>query len=152
MNIKKELHVSAIENGTVIDHIPAEHLFQVIKILNLDKSTNSVTFGNNLDSKKLIKKAIIKIADKFFADDEINKISLLAPHAKLNIINDFKVVEKKKVETPDIIVGIVKCMNPKCITNAEEVCTRFKVIRKTPISLKCHYCEKITDHKHIETK
>jgi aspartate carbamoyltransferase regulatory subunit len=152
MNIKKELHVSAIENGTVIDHIPAEHLFQVINILKLDKSKNSVTFGNNLDSKKLNKKAIIKIADKFFADDEINKISLLAPDAKLNIINNFKVVEKKQVETPDTIVGIVKCMNPKCITNAEEVCTRFKVIRKTPISLKCHYCEKITDHKHIETK
>ncbi|MCY1633593.1 aspartate carbamoyltransferase regulatory subunit [Marinifilum sp. D737] len=150
MNAKKELQVSAIENGTVIDHIPAEYLFQVINILGLDNCDNSVTFGNNLESKILGKKAIIKIADKFFEDDEINKISLIAPHAKLNIIKNYQVVEKKIVESPDKVIGIAKCMNPKCITNVEDVTTRFKVIEKTPITLKCHYCEKITDHKHIE--
>ncbi|PXY02873.1 aspartate carbamoyltransferase regulatory subunit [Marinifilum breve] len=150
MNAKKELQVSAIENGTVIDHIPAEYLFQVINILGLDTCGNSVTFGNNLGSDKLGKKAIIKVADIFFEDDEINKISLIAPHAKLNIIKNYQVVEKKIVESPDKVVGIAKCMNPKCITNVEEVTTRFKVIEKTPITLKCHYCEKITDHKHIE--
>ncbi|WP_321281409.1 aspartate carbamoyltransferase regulatory subunit [Marinifilum fragile] len=150
MNAKKELQVSAIENGTVIDHIPAEYLFQVINILGLDNCNNSVTFGNNLESKLLGKKAIIKIADKFFEDDEINKISLIAPHAKLNIIKNYQVVEKKIVESPDKVIGIAKCMNPKCITNVEAVTTRFKVIEKTPITLKCHYCEKITDHKHIE--
>ncbi|NOU60756.1 aspartate carbamoyltransferase regulatory subunit [Marinifilum caeruleilacunae] len=150
MNAKKELQVSAIENGTVIDHIPAEYLFQVINILGLDTCENSVTFGNNLGSDKLGKKAIIKVADIFFEDDEINKISLIAPHAKLNIIKNYQVVEKKIVESPDKVVGIAKCMNPKCITNVEAVTTRFKVIEKTPITLKCHYCEKITDHKHIE--
>lgn len=150
MDAKKELQVSAIENGTVIDHIPAEYLFQVINILGLDDCNNSVTFGNNLESKLLGKKAIIKIADKFFEDDEINKISLIAPHAKLNIIKNYQVVEKKIVESPDKVIGIAKCMNPKCITNVEAVTTRFKVIEKTPITLKCHYCEKITDHKHIE--
>lgn len=150
MNAKKELQVSAIENGTVIDHIPAEFLFQVITILELDKSKNSVTFGNNLESKLLGKKAIIKISDKFFEDDEINKISLIAPNAKLNIIRNYKVAEKKIVETPTKVIGIAKCMNPKCITNAEAVTTRFKVINDSPITLKCHYCEKITDHKHME--
>jgi aspartate carbamoyltransferase regulatory subunit len=150
MNAKKELHVSAIENGTVIDHIPAEYLFQVINILGLDNCDNSVTFGNNLESDKLGKKAIIKIADKFFEDDEINKISLIAPHAKLNIIRNYQVSEKKIVESPEKVVGIAKCMNPKCITNVEEVTTRFRVVTDSPITLKCHYCEKITDHKHIE--
>jgi aspartate carbamoyltransferase regulatory subunit len=150
MNAKKELHVSAIENGTVIDHIPAEYLFQVINILGLDNCDNSVTFGNNLESDKLGKKAIIKISDKFFEDDEINKISLIAPHAKLNIIRNYQVSEKKIVESPEKVVGIAKCMNPKCITNVEEVTTRFKVVADSPITLKCHYCEKITDHKHIE--
>lgn len=150
MNAKKELQVSAIENGTVIDHIPAEYLFQVINILGLDTCENSVTFGNNLGSDKLGKKAIIKVADIFFEDEEINKISLIAPHAKLNIIKNYQVVEKKIVESPNKVVGIAKCMNPKCITNVEAVTTRFKVIEKTPITLKCHYCEKITDHKHIE--
>jgi len=150
MTTKKELQVSAIENGTVIDHIPAKHLFQVINILGLDHCPNSVTFGNNLESKKLGKKSIIKISDKFFEDDEINKIALIAPNAKLNIIRDYQVVEKRVVESPDYVVGIAKCMNPKCITNAEDVTTRFKVVNKTPITLKCHYCEKITDHDHME--
>jgi aspartate carbamoyltransferase regulatory subunit len=150
MNAKKELQVSAIENGTVIDHIPAEYLFQVINILRLDTCENSVTFGNNLGSDKLGKKAIIKVSDIFFEDDEINKISLIAPHAKLNIIKNYQVVEKKIVESPKKVVGIAKCMNPKCITNVEAVTTRFKVIKDNPITLKCHYCEKITDHNHIE--
>jgi aspartate carbamoyltransferase regulatory subunit len=147
---KKELQVSAIENGTVIDHIPAEYLFQVINILGLDKNSKPVTFGSNLESKKLGKKAIIKISDKFFEDDEINKISLIAPNAKLNIIRDYRVAEKREVKTPEKVIGIAKCMNPKCITNNEQVTTRFNVIKKSPITLKCHYCEKITDHDHIE--
>ena len=72
---KSELKVTAIENGTVIDHIPANALFKVVKILNLEKEHNQVTFGTNLDSKKLGKRAIIKISDRFFEDSEINKIA-----------------------------------------------------------------------------
>lgn len=147
---KKELQVSAIENGTVIDHIPAKYLFQVINILQLDKGDNAVTFGNNLESDKLGKKAIIKIADKFFVDEDINKIALIAPNAKLNVIRNYQVAEKKLVASPSEVVGIAKCMNPKCITNHEEITTRFKIVNGGEISLKCHYCEKITDHGHIE--
>ncbi len=150
MNAKKELQVSAIENGTVIDHIPAKHLFKVITILGLDTYTHAITFGNNLESRKLGKKAIIKVADLFFEDKEINKISLIAPHAKLNIIKNYQVVEKKEVKTPTEIIGIAKCMNPKCITNVEDVTTKFKVISEVPISLKCHYCEKITAQNNME--
>ena len=88
----KELKVSAIKNGTVIDHIPAENLFKVISILGLENIPNQVTFGTNLESRKLGRKSIIKVADKFFEDAEINKISLVAPQAKLNIIRDYEVV------------------------------------------------------------
>lgn len=146
---KLKLKVSAIKDGTVIDHIPAKNLFKVITILGLDKIKNQITFGTNLDSKKLGGKAIIKVSDKFFADDEINKIALIAPHAKLNIIKDYEVVEKKIVETPEQIIGIVKCFNPKCITNNETITTSFKVIEKDPIALKCKYCEKITSEDQI---
>ena len=141
---KLKLKVSAIKEGTVIDHIPAKNLFKVINILGLDKIDNQITFGTNLDSDKLGAKAIIKVSDVFFEDQEINKIALIAPHAKLNIIRDYEVVEKKIVETPEKITGIVKCFNPKCITNNEKITTCFKVISKTPIALKCKYCEKIT--------
>ncbi len=141
---RKELVVSAIENGTVIDHIPGKVLFQVVKILNLSEVTDQVTFGTNLDSRKMGKKGIIKVSNKFFRPDEINKIALAAPSATLIIIRNFKIVEKKKVEVPDSVEKIVKCFNPNCITNHENVVTRFSVIDKEELKLKCHYCEKIT--------
>ncbi|WP_430824368.1 aspartate carbamoyltransferase regulatory subunit [Carboxylicivirga sp. N1Y90] len=147
---KKELSVSAIKNGTVIDHIPATHLFKVISILGLDKSENQITFGTNLKSKLQGRKAIIKVAKKYFADEDINKISLVAPHAKLNIIKDYNVVEKKTVEIPENIIGIAKCFNPKCITNNENMVTKFALVEKEPIALKCQYCEKITNEEHLE--
>jgi len=150
MNDKKHLSVSAIQNGTVIDHIPAQNLFKVISILGLDKIPNLITFGTNLESKRLGKKAIVKIADKYFEREEINRIAIVAPHAKLNIIKDYVVVEKMLVEVPDEIKGIVKCVNPKCITNFENVTPKFKVADKKSVSLKCHYCEKITDQEHME--
>jgi len=146
---KLKLKVSAIKEGTVIDHIPAKNLFKVISILGLDIIDNQITFGTNLESGKLGAKAIIKVTDKFFEDDEINKIALIAPHAKLNIIRDYEVVEKKVVEIPDSISGIAKCFNPKCITNNERITTCFKVVTKDPISLKCKYCEKITNSSQI---
>ncbi|NJM15938.1 MAG: aspartate carbamoyltransferase regulatory subunit [Bacteroidales bacterium] len=145
----KKLQVSAIENGTVIDHIPAVGLFNVIFILGLEKSGSMITFGTNFESSKFGKKAIIKVADYFFSDKEIDKIALVAPLAKLNVIKNYTVVEKRQVAIPDEAVGIVKCFNPQCITNHEKVITKFKVIDKEKISLKCHYCQKITDREHM---
>lgn len=150
MKDRTQLVVSAIKNGTVIDHIPAKDLFKVISILGLDHIDNYITFGTNLDSKKLVKKAIIKLSEVFFRNEDINKIALVAPDAKINIIRDYKVVEKKIVEVPDEIKGIAKCVNPMCITNKESVTTKFKVIDKKDIQLKCHYCEKITGKENLE--
>ena len=149
MKDRKQLVVSALKDGTVIDHIPAKNLFKVISILGLDHIENQVTFGTNLESKKLGRKAIIKISDMLFLNEDINKIALVAPQAKLNIIKDYNVVEKKIVEVPDTITGIVKCVNPKCITNNEEIITQFTVIDKHNVALKCRYCEKITDQENI---
>lgn len=147
---KKELRVNAIKNGTVIDHIPAEDLFKVIKILGLQNIKNTMTLGNNLESKTHGHKGIIKISELFFEDDDINRIALAAPHAKLNIIKDYTVVEKRHVEVPDSVQGIAKCVNPKCITNYEDnVKTKFTVVDKTNIALKCQYCEKITSKKNL---
>lgn len=140
----KQLIVNAIKNGTVIDHIPAQNLFKAISILKLENFDNQITFGTNLESKKLGSKAIIKISDKYFLDEEINKIALVAPQAKLNIIRDYEVIEKRVVEVPDSISGIVKCVNPKCITNFENITTKFTVVSKSEVALKCRYCEKIT--------
>ena len=139
---KQALQVAALRNGTVIDHIPAEKLFTVVSLLGLEHMENNITIGFNLESKKLGTKGIIKIADKFFCDEEINRISVVAPHVKLNIIRDYEVVEKKEVRMPDDLKGIVKCANPKCITNNEPMATLFHVTDKENVALKCHDCEK----------
>ena len=141
LNNKKELQVAALQNGTAIDHIPSEQLFKVVSLLGIEKLNSRVTIGYNLSSKKMGNKGILKIADKYFEEDEINRISLIAPTVKLNIIKDYEVIEKKQVQLPDVLKGIVKCNNPKCISNKEPMKTVFKVVDKKCVTLKCHYCE-----------
>ena len=144
---KKEMLVAAIQNGTVIDHIPSEKTFQVATLLKLSEMTTPVTIGYNLRSKKLGKKGIIKIENKFFTDEEISRLSVVAPNIVLNIIKDFEVIEKKTVTTPKEIKGIVKCNNPKCVTNNEPMSTFFHV---NDGILTCHYCEKEQDINNVE--
>lgn len=139
---KKELLVTAIENGTVIDHIPADKTYDVANLLRLQELDTPVTIGYNLPSKKIGRKGIIKITDKFFTEEEISRLSVVAPKIVLNIIRNYEVVEKKTVETPDELRGIVKCNNPKCITNNEPMNTVFHVVNKEKGILKCHYCDK----------
>ena len=144
---KKERLVAAIENGSVIDHIPTEKTFQVVNLLQLQKLVMPVTIGFNFSSKMVGSKGIIKVSDKFFTDDEISRLSVVAPNVVLNIIKDYEVVEKKKVVTPDELRGIVKCNNPKCITNNEPMETIFNVMDKENGIVKCHYCDK---EQHID--
>ena len=141
-NNKPALQVSALCNGTVIDHIPADKLFAVVNLLNIPTMSNNVTIGYNLESKKLGKKGLIKIADRFFTDDEINKISVVAPNVVLNTIRDYNVVEKREVKMPDEIHNIIKCNNLNCITNNEPMATHFYVSNRDTHTLKCRYCEK----------
>ena len=147
--MKKQLLVSALENGTVIDHIPCERTNDVVTLLKLQDITSTVMIGLNLKSKKMGCKSIIKIADKFFNDEELNQLSVIAPDVSLCIIRDYEVVEKKNVEMPEELRDIVKCANPKCITNAEAVPTKFDIVDKENLKLRCHYCEKFTTKETI---
>ena len=147
---RKELVVSALENGTVLDHIPAENVYKALDLLDLKGIENQITIGINLTSKVHGKKGIIKIENKFFEADELNRLALIAPEATVNVIRDFKVVEKKKLEMPAEVIGVARCRNPKCVTNHQPIQTRFTTIDNgNDISLLCHFCEKITDSKHI---
>ena len=112
----------------------------------------SITIGNNLISKKIGHKGIIKIADTFFKEEEINKIALIAPNAKINIIRDYQVTEKRVVTLPDELTGIIRCNNPKCITNNEPMNTVFRVINKETVEVKCKYCERAISQKDIEIR
>ena len=142
MSNKTERQVAAIKNGTVIDHIPAEKTYQVVNLLQLETLDTPVTIGYNYPSNKIGRKGIIKVSDKFFTDEEISRLSVVAQNVVLNIIHDYEVVEKKTVKTPDELRGIVKCNNPKCITNNEPMNTVFHVVNKEKGILKSHYCDK----------
>ena len=146
---KKERLVAAIENGTVIDHIPAEVTYKVVELLGLQTINTPVSIGMNFASKKVGSKGIIKVYDKFFTDGEISQLSVVAPKVVLNIIKDYEVVEKKTVETPDELRGIVRCNNPKCITNNEPMLTYFSV-DKVAGTVRCHYCDKEQNIKKVE--
>ena len=150
MNEKKELQVAALENGTVIDHLPSDKVFTVVSLLDLQNTDGNITIGNNFESKKLGKKGIIKVADRFFTDEEVSRLSVVAPNIKLNIIRHYEVVEKKQIVMPDELKGIVKCNNPKCITNNEPMQTWFHVVDKELGILKCHYCEKEQQKDNIK--
>ena len=147
---EKELQVKALKNGTVIDHIPSDKLFKVVSLLQLDSVKNQITIGNNLISKRMGIKGIIKISERYYAEEEISRIALIAPNAKINIIRDFEVIEKMVLSLPDRFCGIVKCPNPKCITNNEPMKTRFEVVSKDPIMLKCPYCEREIQQEDIQ--
>ena len=139
---RQELMVAAIENGTVIDHIPSNKIFDVIRLLHLDTITTPIMIGYNLPSSKMGNKSIIKVSDKFFSDAELNRLGFITPNVTLCIIRDYEVAEKKCVTLPDEILGIVKCANPKCITNNEPMETHFHVVPSERGCIKCHYCEK----------
>ncbi|MCP4252503.1 MAG: aspartate carbamoyltransferase regulatory subunit [Candidatus Scalindua sp.] len=138
----KKLEVSAIEEGTVIDQIANKSTFKVANILNTQKIEQVVLIGFNLSSKKLGKKGIIKIGGKLLTQEEVNKISLIAPDATVNIIKDSEVVKKFTVDIPDSIEEFMKCFNPNCVSNNQQIQSRFHVINKSPIRIRCHYCER----------
>lgn len=151
MSNKEYTSVRAIENGTVIDHLPPSSIFKVIKLLKLERTTHPVIFGMNLDSQRMGKKSLIKIVDKYCQEGELAYLALVAPSARVSIIKNFEVVEKRQIEVPEAVDGFVKCANPMCITNHERIVTHFQVNQANgELELRCRYCEKITHQEQIE--
>ena len=138
-----ELRVKPIKNGTVIDHIAGGQALNVLKILGISGTTDAtVSVVMNVESSKLGKKDIVKVEDRELKEEEVNRIALIAPDATINIIRDFLVIEKHLVDPPDLIIGVVRCQNPSCISNTEEpIKSRMLVKTKNPVVLRCVYCE-----------
>ena len=147
---KRELNISAIDEGTVIDHIPTDATFKVAEILDLENHNGIVSIATNLQSKRLGKKGIVKVGGKSLTNEEVNKIAIVAPDATVNLIKNYDVKEKIKVKSPDVIDNVVKCSNPACVTNNEKASTKFYVVKKDPLSIKCHYCERSMGKEDIE--
>jgi len=148
---EKTLRVSKIKDGTVIDHITSGHALDVVKILGITGRTGGiVTVAMNVPSKKLEVKDMVKVEGRELDSKEVDKIALLAPRAAINIIRDYKVVEKQRVKLPSVIRGIVKCANPACVSNSSEpIQPTFYVERQEPLRLKCHYCGYIMEKQDV---
>ena len=138
----KELKVDAIKDGTVIDHIPAGKAIKLIGILKVDE-TDQLMIGTQLQSKKYGRKDVIKIENREFSDHELNIITIIAPTATFVTIRNYETVKKTGAQVPEIIEGIIKCPNPTCITNNEQMKTRFTLENAKPIQIRCSFCERI---------
>ncbi|MBW2989186.1 aspartate carbamoyltransferase regulatory subunit [Candidatus Woesearchaeota archaeon] len=147
--MKKELRISAIREGTVIDHIPAKEVFKVVDILNLAEHKGIISVASNLRSKALGKKGIVKVGGKELTKKEVDEISIAAPDATINIIKGYEVIRKSNVELPEDFDNIIRCSNPSCITNHEKVKTLFHVVSKKPLQVVCHHCERMMENDKI---
>jgi aspartate carbamoyltransferase regulatory subunit len=146
----RELRVSKIQSGTVIDHVSAGEALHVLSLLGIDgRKGTTVSLGMNVPSERLGRKDVVKVESRELSDDEAEVLSLIAPEATINIIRDYDVVDKRRVEPPEEVSGVLVCPNRDCITNAgEPVETAFAVLDD---GLRCEYCgeivrEDITDH------
>jgi aspartate carbamoyltransferase regulatory subunit len=142
MSDTRQLLVRRIKDGTVIDHIESGKALLVLRTLDITgKEGNVITVALNVPSSKHNKKDIIKVENKFLEKDETNKLALIAPHATINIIKDYRLVEKRKIQLPDSIIGVFKCPNLKCVTNSDEyIKPIINIIDKEKIVLRCRYC------------
>ena len=161
MSEGRELLIRAIRNGIVIDHIPSEKVFAIVEILKLKEYSERITVATNMPSSSLGRKGIIKIEEKILEEKELNNIALLAPNVTINIIEDYKVIEKTKLDRLDKVIGLMKCDNPKCISNHENIETKFIRIKENTESsdesiqdkktrYKCFYCEKVILEDEIQ--
>ncbi|MGN6632808.1 MAG: aspartate carbamoyltransferase regulatory subunit [Nitrososphaeraceae archaeon] len=142
MSDASQLLVRRIKDGTVIDHIEAGKALVVLRVIDITgKDGNVITVALNVPSNKHIKKDIVKIENRFLMKYETDKLALIAPRATINIIKDYKLVEKRKIQLPDSIVGIFRCPNLKCISNSEEdIRSTLDIVDKQNIILECRYC------------
>jgi aspartate carbamoyltransferase regulatory subunit len=147
----KEVKIPPIKDGIAIDHLPKNTAIKVAWILNVGKEDmGMVTLGMNLQSTKLGSKDVLKIEGRDLTDKEINKIAIIAPNATVSFIKNYEVEEKINVSLPKKIDGILRCSNPRCITRSQDMKTRFEVVSKKPIEIKCYYCERLMKEEDIE--
>lgn len=149
---QSELLVRRIREGTVIDHIDEGKGLQVLAALRIDgKDGSLITIALNVPSGKFKKKDIIKVENRFLKDDDTNKIAVIAPKATINMVKDYKLVEKRRVSLPNEIDRIFRCSNPDCITNStEHIESVMDVIDKDGSVLKCRYCSRVLDVNRLK--
>ena len=149
MTETKEIRLTPISNGTVIDHLPPGTALKIIEILKVEPK-DAASIAINTESRSTGRKDLIMLENRFLNEQEIEKIGLIAKNATLNTIKNRKVAEKTKIGIPKKVSGIIKCINPKCITNAEPINTKF-YIKNEPLEATCYYCQTTMNENDIVT-
>jgi aspartate carbamoyltransferase regulatory subunit len=151
--INEKLSVSAIKNGTVIDHILAGQALRIIKLLSLQQNKTPITVGMHLLSDRMGSKDIIKIENRFLTHDEANEVVVFAPLATINIIENFKVITKIKTRFPSFMKRVFICPNHNCISLEEPIDSHFYIEQTgKQIKLTCHYCRHAFDRDHVQVR
>ena len=135
--------VTAINNGTVIDHIPAGSALSVLRMLGIsDDRASPISLVMNVPSSKHGRKDIIKVEDRELTQDELDRLALIAPKASVAIIRSYAVAEKREVTIGSELVNVARCTFSNCITgnSREPLDHRLKVIKTDPMELRCRYC------------
>jgi aspartate carbamoyltransferase regulatory subunit len=134
--------VYAIDNGTVIDHIPAPLALKVVEILGIGDE-GIFTIGVGFHSRRLPEgKGIVKIENRVLSTNETDMIALISPEATINIIREGRVDEKRRISLPETVTGVLKCPNPNCATNMLGAQRRFGLEEAETVTYRCHYCER----------
>ncbi|NHI89681.1 MAG: aspartate carbamoyltransferase regulatory subunit [Candidatus Thorarchaeota archaeon] len=148
----EKIRIVKIHDGTVIDHIRAGKALEVLEILGITgKDGNVVSLAMNISSSKIGKKDIVKVEHRFLKEQEVARIAVVAPEATINHVEDYKIIKKIRVELPDVISDIFPCPNQRCVTNKERepIRSKYEVISKNPMQLKCLYCWTIVEEQDI---
>ena len=132
--------IGQIKDGIVLDHITAGHSMEIYNVLKLDKLDCTVALIKNADSQKMGKKDIIKIST--LLDLDLDVLGYLDPGITVNIVRNGQVEERRRLELPQRVVGVIKCKNPRCITSVEqEIVHEFKLTDPVKKVYRCIYCE-----------
>ncbi len=146
MSEVKKITLNPLSEGTAIDHLNPGTAVRVLEVLGIEGFR--ISAGMNVESHKMGKKDLIFIDGKKLSEAEINKIAIVGRGATINIIEASKVVKKVKITIPSQVSGIIKCINPMCVTNKENVATNFS-IKPHHLTAKCFYCETTMNEREI---
>ncbi len=134
------MNIDSIQNGIVIDHISAGNGMKLYELLDLNRLDCSVALLRNVNSQKLGRKDIIKIDQEF--DLNLDLVGFVDPQATVVVIKNGEIVEKKKLDLPEVLINVIRCKNPRCITQTEqEIVHEFRLSDRVNRIYRCIYCE-----------
>ena len=139
------MEVTSINEGIIIDHVPAGRSFTVLNYLHIDPKTTRLALIMNAASQSYGTKDIIKIEGRTQVD--LHVLALVAPDATVNVVHEGQIAEKLKPTLPQRVRNVLTCHNPRCITTSERGLDQlFHLVRTSDPQVteyRCDYCDEL---------